>query len=58
MALNSLASGNGPELFGVRMVWGFSEQKRLNARGFPQEFLRSSMLYRPGKSLKRRASLL
>jgi len=33
---------------------GFSNKKRLNARGFVQEFLQSSMLYRPGKSLKRR----
>jgi len=31
----------------------FSEKKRLNARGFAWEFLRSGMLYRPGKSLKR-----
>jgi len=31
----------------------FSKKKRLNARGFAQEFLRSGMLYRPGKSLKR-----
>jgi len=28
-------------------------KKRLNARGFAREFLRSGMLYRPGKSLKR-----
>jgi len=34
--------------------WGFSEKKCLNARGFAQEFLWSGMLYRPGKSLKRR----
>jgi len=33
---------------------GFSEKKRLNARGFAREFLWSGMLYRPGKSLKRR----
>jgi len=26
------------------------EKKRLNARGFAREFLRSGMLYRPGKS--------
>ena len=32
----------------------FSEKKRLNARGFAREYLRSYMLYRPGKSLKRR----
>jgi len=33
---------------------GFSEKKHLNARGSVREFLRSGMLYRPGKSLKRR----
>jgi len=42
--LNSMASAR---------IQGFSEKKRLNARGFAQEFLRSGMLYRPGKSLKR-----
>jgi len=42
--LNTLASG---------CFWGFSEKKHLNARGFLREFLRSGMLYRPGKSLKR-----
>jgi len=42
--LNNLA----PEWF-----QGFSEKKRLKTRGFAREFLRSSMLYRPGKSLKR-----
>jgi len=31
----------------------FRKKKRLNARGFVREFLWSSMLYRPGKSLKR-----
>ena len=31
----------------------FWKKKRLNARGFAREFLWSSMLYRPGKSLKR-----
>ena len=31
----------------------FRKKKRLNARGFAQKFLRSGMLYRPGKSLKR-----
>ena len=41
---NSLASG---------CFWRFSEKKRLNAIGFAWEFLRSGMLYRPGKSLKR-----
>ena len=34
-------------------IRGFSEKKRLNARGFGREFLRSGMLYRPGKSLER-----
>jgi len=43
--INSLASG---------CFQGFSEKKRLNARGFAREFLWSGMLYRPGKSLKRR----
>jgi len=43
--VNSLASG---------CFRGFSEKKRLNAHGFPWEFLRSGMLYSPGKSLKRR----
>ena len=32
----------------------FWKKKRLNARGFAREFLQSGMLYRPGKSLKRR----
>ena len=32
----------------------FRKKKRLNARGFAREFLWSGMLYRPGKSLKRR----
>ena len=32
---------------------GFSEKKRLNTRGFAQEFLRFGILYRSGKSLKR-----
>ena len=35
-------------------IRGFSEKKRLNAHGFSREFLRSGMLYRHGKSLKRR----
>jgi len=34
---------------------GFLEKKCLNTRGFAREFLRSGMLYRPGKSLKRRS---
>jgi len=33
--------------------FGDFQKKRLNARGFAREFLRSGMLYRPGKSLKR-----
>jgi len=44
--LNSLASG---------CFRGFSEKKRLNAHCFVLEFLWSSMLYTPGKSLKRRS---
>jgi len=43
-SLNTLVSG---------CFWGFSKKKRLNARGFAWEFLRSGMLYRPSKSLKR-----
>jgi len=43
--INSLASTS---------IWGFSEKKRLNACGFVWEFLWSGILYRPGKSLKRR----
>jgi len=43
--INSLASAR---------IQGFLEKKHLNARGFAREFLRSGMLYRPGKSLKRR----
>jgi len=34
--------------------WGFLKKKTLNARGFAWEFLWSGMLYRPGKSLRRR----
>jgi len=41
---NTLASGS---------FRGFSEKKRLNARGFAREFLWSGMLYRPSKNLKR-----
>jgi len=44
-SINSLASAR---------IWGFLEKKRLNARGFAWEFLRSGILYRPGKSPKRR----
>jgi len=32
----------------------FRKKKRLNTRGFVREFLWSGMVYRPGKSLKRR----
>jgi len=32
----------------------FRKKKRLNAHGFAREFLWPGMLYRPGKSLKRR----
>jgi len=43
--INSLASAR---------IRGFLEKtERLDAHGFVQEFLRSSMLYRPSKSLKR-----
>jgi len=34
-------------------AYGDFRKKSLNACGFAQEFLRSGMLYRPGKSLKR-----
>ena len=34
--------------------FGDFRKKHLNARGFAREFLRSGMLYSPGKSLKRR----
>ena len=39
--------------FGIRLVSGIFGKKRLNTRCFAQEFLRSGMLYRPSKSLKR-----
>jgi len=45
MFINSLASAR---------IRGFSQKKRLNARGFAWEFLRPGMLYSPGKSLKKR----
>jgi len=45
ISINTLASG---------CFRGFSKKKRLNAHGFAREFLQSGMLYRPGKSLKRR----
>jgi len=48
-AFNSLASG---------WFLGFSKKKRLNARGFARKFLWSGMLYRPGRSLKRRGKSL
>jgi len=44
-AINSLASN---------FFRGFSEKKTLNAHGFADEHLWSGMVYRPGKSLKRR----
>jgi len=34
-------------------IRGFLDKKCLNACGFAREFLRSGVLYRPGKSLKR-----
>ena len=43
--LNTLASTR---------IGDFRKKKRLNARGFAREYLQSGMLYRPGKSLKRR----
>jgi len=36
-----------------RWIRGFSDKKRLNARGFAQEYLCSCMGYRPGRSVKR-----
>jgi len=42
------------EHFGVRLLSRIFGKKRLNAHGFAREFLRSGMLYRPGKYLKRR----
>jgi len=44
LRLNTLASG---------CFWGFSEKKRLNARGFAWEYLRSCSGYGPGRSVKR-----
>jgi len=41
------------QLVGIRLVSGIFGKKRLNARDFVREFLQSSMLHRPGKSLKR-----
>jgi len=34
-------------------IRAFSEKKHLNARDFAREYLRSGMVYRPGKSHKR-----
>jgi len=45
-------------LFGVRLFSGIFGKKRLYTRGFAWEFLRSGMLYRPGKVSKDVASLL
>jgi len=42
------------QLFGVQLLSGIFEKKRLNANGFAREFLWSGMLHRPSKSLKRR----
>ena len=42
-------------LFGVRLLSGIFKKNRLNARGFAREFLQFGMLYRSGKSLKRRS---
>jgi len=33
--------------------WAFLKKKRLNARGFARELLRSCMGYGPGRSIKR-----
>jgi len=41
-------------LFGVRLLSGIFGKKNLTAPGFAREFIQSGMLYRPGKSLKRR----
>ena len=42
--------------FGVRVVSRiFGKKKHVNARGFAREFLLSCMLYRPGKSIKKRS---
>jgi len=43
--LNSLVSG---------CFRGILKKKRLNPRGFAQEYLRSSLGYGPGRSVKRR----
>jgi len=43
LAVNSLASAR---------IRGFSEKKRLNARGFAQEFLWSGMLYRQSQKMR------
>jgi len=45
MNLNTFASG---------CFQGFSEKKHLNAHGFAQEYIRSCLGYRPGRSVKRR----
>ena len=42
--VNTLASGR---------FWGFRNKKRLNARGFAQEYLCSCTGYRPGRSIER-----
>jgi len=53
-SVNPLASINTVNTLASGCFRGFLEKKRLNARGFVWEFLQSGMLYRPGKSLKRR----
>jgi len=45
LIVNTLASAR---------IRGYSKKKRLNAGGFAREFLRSVMLYRPGKSIQKR----
>jgi len=42
------------KLFGVWLLSRIFEGKRLNARGFAREFLRSCSGYGPGRSVKRR----
>jgi len=48
-------SANEHLTLGVRLLSGIFGKKSLTAHGFVQEFLWSGMLYRPGKSLKRRS---
>ena len=46
--------GKSIKLLGFQVVSGIFGKKHLNARGFAREFLRSGILFRPGKSLKKR----